>query len=1177
MCLIPADKVVSHALSVYGEWAERELALFEVLINPGDCVLDIGAFIGTHALAFSRFVGADGKVIAFEPRKEIYAILLENLNLNACENVSAFQMGLSDERTALSLHELDLQSSNNFGGLSIQETSVDGAEKRYFVDISRIDDIKLEKLNLIKLDVEGMERKVLEGARSAIALHKPLILAECNSAHAGNELLEFCKSAQYEVFGFLAPAFNEENFNGATENVFGSAKEILLVLMPLEDAEKILARLSSFQLPKISSLDDLVLLLLHKPQYAYEILAKTSCAPVLGIEYPSPSNERAHQERERFQSELALQQRENAEIKREWQIAESALNDGKQKIYQLNASLQAISEKLESYRQAEERIVGVLAEREAQIQRLHSQIDEYDDWKQRLISSKSWKLTKPLRWGGRLLRGEQKNLLDPFKRMLSLDKRADTDSANVEKNSNMILARSPIHIRNAVTVIVPVYRGVEMTKRCVLSAMPSIVKVPEARLLAINDGSPDAGMQEMLEHLAAEWPGKIEVLKNEQNLGFVGTVNRAFAHSKVRDVVLLNSDVIVPENWLERLVGEAYSLPNIGTVTPFSNNATICSFPVFLEENPQPFGLDVNIVDSVFRVGTLPCVEAPTGVGFCMYIRRECREEVGFLNQEKFARGYGEENDFCQRAKKSGWLNVITPNLYAYHEGGASFSTEKQKLVERAMAVLDELHPNYHGDVQKFVSSDPLKSMRVGRYIQLLASLPMPKVLHISHSLGGGVTQHVRDLTASLGDSVSHLLLIPTEQPNQICIVLGQGPYADKLIMNLEDSYNELIELLKTIGVSVIHYHHLLGLNADILSLPERLDIPYLLTIHDFYLLNGNPTLTDESGKYPGYYAVECKNPLYPIPSGMTLEQWQQRYRHFISGAARIIFPSSATKEIFEQVYPVPNSVIAPHIEPTLNVRQSPADFQKKPLYRIGVIGAIGREKGADLLESLAQQAKADGMPFEFTLIGYAYRPLSQVKVTGPYRGEELESLIREQQIDIILFPALWPETYSYTLSYALNSGLPIMAPAVGAFPERLSARHNVATFNHLGADEEVMKVLVDFVTALEGDRRPQASYCHVENIDNAFYKNGYIELVSQKITSIPITSLKPYHLKNVNIVHGSLYGTSSWRVKALNLLWKMYMSQSLGWIGKVIPFEVRRAVKRALSRNSIHDLKNGG
>src|SRR5690606_32245432 len=143
------------------------------------------------------------------------------------------------------------------------------------------------------------------------------------------------------------------------------------------------------------------------------------------------------------------------------------------------------------------------------------------------------------------------------------------------------------------------------------------------------DSSPEEEMGAQLEDLHNRWPQHIMVFTNDKNLGFVRTVNLGIQRFPECDVVLLNSDVVLPSRWLVRLRDDAYSGPNIATVTPLSNNTTICTFPDFLEENELPYGLNTQQVDHSFSEFHLPCVAAPTGIGFCMYIRRDALNKVG--------------------------------------------------------------------------------------------------------------------------------------------------------------------------------------------------------------------------------------------------------------------------------------------------------------------------------------------------------------------------------------------------------------------------------------------------------------------------------------------------------------------------------------------------------------------
>ncbi len=287
MRIIDKDEVVSRALSLYGEWAMDEVSLLAKLIRPGMCVLDVGAFIGTHTLAFSKFVGPTGKVYSFEPRKEIYEILTENVSINDCENVSALNVGLAEKEQILTLPLVDINQVLNFGGLSLETDNALPSSGTCQVHISTIDGLDFEKIDLIKLDVEGMERKVLDGAVKTILRDRPMIFCECNSLSGGARVFELSQSMRYDTYGFLSAAYNPKNYNGVSDNIFGAAKELALILIPQEQAEGELEKISNASLVPIGCFDDLVLPLLHKPQYVYEVLAHTAPSSILGVNFSS--------------------------------------------------------------------------------------------------------------------------------------------------------------------------------------------------------------------------------------------------------------------------------------------------------------------------------------------------------------------------------------------------------------------------------------------------------------------------------------------------------------------------------------------------------------------------------------------------------------------------------------------------------------------------------------------------------------------------------------------------------------------------------------------------------------------------------------------------------------------------------------------------------------------------
>lgn len=261
-----------------------------------------------------------------------------------------------------------------------------------------------------------------------------------------------------------------------------------------------------------------------------------------------------------------------------------------------------------------------------------------------------------------------------------------------------------------IDVIIPVYRGVAETRRCIESVLAQQQAAPH-EVVVIDDATPEEPLARYLDELARA--GRINLQRNDANLGFVRSVNRGMALHADRDVVLLNSDTEVANDWLDRLQRAATSAPDVATATPFSNNATICSYPFEGWGAGTPGTLGLAAVDGLFasanRARTL---EIPTAVGFCMYIRREALVKVGAFDAERFGRGYGEENDFCMRALKAGWRHLLAGDVFVYHQGSVSFSEERFALMKAASTALLEVHPDYTQRVHQFIIADPVAPLR---------------------------------------------------------------------------------------------------------------------------------------------------------------------------------------------------------------------------------------------------------------------------------------------------------------------------------------------------------------------------------------------------------------------------------------------------------------------------------
>jgi GT2 family glycosyltransferase len=215
-----------------------------------------------------------------------------------------------------------------------------------------------------------------------------------------------------------------------------------------------------------------------------------------------------------------------------------------------------------------------------------------------------------------------------------------------------------------VLVIIPAYRGVDATKRCLQSVLTATC-VSSLDILVINDASPEPALSAMLDELATV--GSIRLICHSENRGFVASCNVGLAQSQDQDVVLLNSDTEVSDGWLDRLLAAAASRENVASVSPFSNNATINSYPCIGKSNSLPDGKTTAEMAALFAdCNRGSTVEVPTAVGFCMLMKAKALKAVGNLDEAAFGRGYGEENDWCLRASAMGYVHLLCADAFVY-------------------------------------------------------------------------------------------------------------------------------------------------------------------------------------------------------------------------------------------------------------------------------------------------------------------------------------------------------------------------------------------------------------------------------------------------------------------------------------------------------------------------------
>ncbi len=351
MSFFKNDTIISRSLADYGEWAQAEVEFLLSLIGPGDTVLDVGAFIGTHTLAFAERVGGGGEVYAFEPQPLLFEVLKRNIGQNLVSNVRLLNVALSDEIRQAHIHEIDARHSSNFAGTSIFDAAspTTDAAMRHVVNVTTLDQLAIERCDLIKIDAENMEINILQGSRLTLRSSRPVVFAECNSLQYGWPIVEFMKKEEYCIYLLNVPAYNPQNFRQRSANFLGDGREAGLVLVPAEQHSAIEDNLNQLRrhhlLIPISCLDDLALGLFRKPQYKDEVSSKGRGANVFGVGFWANQSEV-----ERFRSEVA------------------ALQDQADQLRERVSALDEVKTRASAIRSQRDRLAQEVAQHQAMIQ-----------------------------------------------------------------------------------------------------------------------------------------------------------------------------------------------------------------------------------------------------------------------------------------------------------------------------------------------------------------------------------------------------------------------------------------------------------------------------------------------------------------------------------------------------------------------------------------------------------------------------------------------------------------------------------------------------------------------------------------------------------------------------------------------------------------------------------------
>jgi len=283
------------------------------------------------------------------------------------------------------------------------------------------------------------------------------------------------------------------------------------------------------------------------------------------------------------------------------------------------------------------------------------------------------------------------------------------------KDRKAVIASNDVVEKKPVDIIIPVYRDYALVKACIDSVLVSQSQnITQTKVIVIDDASPEPALSVWLDSLAES--GKIILLRNKHNLGFIESTNRGLRQCTEHDVVLLNADTLVQGDWIDRLNTALYSAKDIASVTPWSNNGEISSFPKITKASASPTLPQLIQIDTIAaklrRAGHCTDIELPACCGFTLMMRRSVLDKIGLLDGVELIRGYGEEVDWCLRARAIGYRHLAATGVFVAHAGTASFRFEKALRVHQNRAVLVSRYPNYYPEYHQFIKNDPLKDAR---------------------------------------------------------------------------------------------------------------------------------------------------------------------------------------------------------------------------------------------------------------------------------------------------------------------------------------------------------------------------------------------------------------------------------------------------------------------------------
>lgn len=685
-----------------------------------------------------------------------------------------------------------------------------------------------------------------------------------------------------------------------------------------------------------------------------------------------------------------------------------------------------------------------------------------------------------------------------------IDIRFKSDGHSLKKSPRTLLygPSAPEHLHSSVlhefksgrmrfvTVIVPVFNAHDAVADCLAALSGNLPAF--ADLLLIDDASTDPRMTPLLEQYASAHE-RVRVVRNPENLGYTKTINKGIEIAKANDVVLLNSDTRVTDRWLDSLRYCAYAKPKVATVTALSNNAGAFSVPEMGRENPCPTHLDDAGFGRVVTAATSGrSMEVPTGNGFCMYIRREALQALGGFDEVRYPRGYGEENDFCMRAVRRGWKNLVSDKAFVLHKRSQSFQGEKADLIRMGRQQLDFDYPEYGLLIKRF-SDLEFSYMRKKVSMALNTSNNVrPRALYVISTQTGGTPQTNLDLMRAMSDDYDCWLLrcdsrvITLSQLADGELQVRETHYLAEHVgpvTHTSEEYDSIVaDILYRQRISILHIRHVAWHSLNISAIAKSQNIPVIYSLHDFYSVCPSLNLLDNNLKFCGGVCTSgdghCTASLWPDAEVPNLKhrfvnRWREMIGEFLASCDEFVTTVPTAAATIENVFPQLSGrvTVIPHGRDFAHLGSYARFDQKAAKIKVLIPGNIGASKGSELFRRLAEIGAEDR--YEFHFLGGTAGILHGIgKHHGRYNRSNFQSEVKKISPAFGVIFSIWAETYCHTLTEMWSCGIPVLGMDIGAVGDRIRKSGAGWLIDPTSTPEEVLASLDCIVQNTEDYKR---------------------------------------------------------------------------------------------------------